>query len=1629
MRRLIPLIVIIALLALLSAASAVECGYMSVYSPDSTYVCGGKNPSNTGWYNPDYPCIFYSYDLDLCSSMYYIHTINPGALFPSFEMRACMSSGDKCVNSYYECTSDCMAGSDDPGAAPYTPCGEDEDNDGHYSGYTSYLDSACPLGPPPDDWHPGVADCDDENPDVWEPNPEVCDDGIDNDCDCPRDSEFQNYGDSNRDGIVCGIGDYNIDCCDMECRGGGGMQVCYDGECVYQTFTKDPYCEKETICNDGLDNDCDGRTDCCEDPDCQGEPECGTEICDDGVDNECDGLVDCCDDDCLGDSACLEGEGYPGTCTDGLDNDCDGQEDCCDDDCSETTACTFWEYAAASAMLSGTCTPREICDNCVDDDGDGKIDCGDRGDCCNEPMSDCKRIAYEIPDVGTYEMCCDKDFHYVLSETGKPKAAGSLVEVKTKYYCDLCSCTSNDECPQKYLGAVYRSNGDYTYKMRDSGCGEYCSYAINSERCPARDWLGEKCVEEKTGVTNDCCQEVVKVVSDCSGGCSSYCDYQEGAMETTIQPACSSKTGRCSNFDSETGEQLMTKTPCDPGEVCIEHRDSPGELLQARCEDCPDSLFFILDNTKYHSRESSTDGIDVFGKATSENLFLSYNSPEAILKKIASICDVCKGTSNDRIDVILAGHGSPGEVYSANGKFDAGKIWVLLQGIDNPLTESLQGCIDNFILTGCSTGAGKEGKLFASYIGQLIRPNSVIFTDTTNYCHISASCQYYFCAKGGNIITYEHGKKIVQKVKTIFFGTSGDRAYPGYGEYAYQTQLLNGTLGEVEISIDEPDIDMIGVVENDTLSVCNYSVEEEIAVHLDSDSGPVSLGSFTLELLPDSIPEGGSAIVIIRKLKIDCSDFHESFPEEFGPPSDEFMAELEIGHSEGLIPDEFYDNMTLLHDNDWECLTDSDCTGLLCPVDSFLNCSHVCADHECYVEGMEPGPAPPPPPPTGPLLYMPFESPDPLEDHTGNHEVTEVFGDPGSTEGIIGEAYAFDGDDYLQTSLDPSSLTQLSIDYYVNFDEVRFSKRPMGTEAFYWSGILFNIDIQNRLEFTIRNDQVGDNSFGIAGDLVCKATSPLVLRPGQWYRVTALWDGTQCTLDVAGQTGTSQKEPVSTTILPGTLNLGFGNNANAHLNGALDEVYVYDIVIPLPQCDNDGVCDSGETEATCINDCQLPGPILYMPFEAPNYMKADGFDGTPTGDPGPTTGVVGDAYAFDGDDYLSTPLELNDLDQITFDLYANFDQATPYANMITNKFAGVGLSLNYEGKVYFTLSNEANQQFCSLTSDVAPRTGQWYRIVATFDGEECALDVGGVVATAPAGPATGTFKSGNVYLAFDPRNQGNELVGTLDEVYIHDHALPLPPCDNDGVCDEREDQYSCSNDCAEEDPLRFYMPFEAPEPLKDVAGGYDGTPVGDPGPTSGHSGQAYSFNGDDYITTTLQLTDFDELTIDLYVNFDEVFTGETVINTKYYTGGIALSDNKFDFMLVNNTNQRFCRLISGLPVEAGVWHHVIATFDGETCSLLVDGHLDTQPALGATGDIKGGPVYLGFHPSVPKYNLKGLLDEVEIYDHAIDLSPFLSGVAGAATGRFGPLSVELMLFLAMAVVFVALLLIWLGRRK
>jgi hypothetical protein len=183
-------------------------------------------------------------------------------------------------------------------------------------------------------------------------------------------------------------------------------------------------------CADNVDNDCNGFTDC-RDFSCSRNnpavtfcPDAGTSTrdgstvrdngpctptgaetsaaaCADGVDNDCNGFTDCRDFSCSRNNpavtfcpdagttirdaatdrpACDSGgalENTPAACSDGIDNDCDGFRDCMDNNCSCIGTCPPGRFAPVGCMCHGTEDNTAACGDGIDNDCNSFIDCRD----------------------------------------------------------------------------------------------------------------------------------------------------------------------------------------------------------------------------------------------------------------------------------------------------------------------------------------------------------------------------------------------------------------------------------------------------------------------------------------------------------------------------------------------------------------------------------------------------------------------------------------------------------------------------------------------------------------------------------------------------------------------------------------------------------------------------------------------------------------------------------------------------------------------------------------------------------------------------------------------------------------------------------------------------------------------------------------------------------------------------------------------------------------------------------------------------------------------------------------------------------------------------------------------------
>jgi len=121
----------------------------------------------------------------------------------------------------------------------------------------------------------------------------------------------------------CGVDPLCDDFCPPDLDLGGGP--------ADDPFDDPPPPPPSEICNNSLDDDGNGQTDC-RDTACIFAPAC-PEFCTDGIDNDSDGTIDCRDARCQVASECTE------FCDDGIDNDHDGRTDCADASCTFSSDC------------------------------------------------------------------------------------------------------------------------------------------------------------------------------------------------------------------------------------------------------------------------------------------------------------------------------------------------------------------------------------------------------------------------------------------------------------------------------------------------------------------------------------------------------------------------------------------------------------------------------------------------------------------------------------------------------------------------------------------------------------------------------------------------------------------------------------------------------------------------------------------------------------------------------------------------------------------------------------------------------------------------------------------------------------------------------------------------------------------------------------------------------------------------------------------------------------------------------------------------------------------------------------------------------------------------------------------
>jgi len=507
------------------------------------------------------------------------------------------------------------------GQATITPSGEaidpygalgkcvsaSECDDGQYcNGLESCEDGFCRPGTPvvcDDEWACTRNACDETSDECAStPNHELCGGRL---CDPARSLPG---GDGCVDASRCledGDCDDGIYCNGEETCGGNGACVagrpvdCADDD----DCTVDVCAEAERTChrtgrdmdNDGHVDDTCARGDDCNDADPSVNPG-GREICDDAIDNDCDGRRNCEDDQCSGNAACRnQGNGNGGNggngggngdrgndpwngggngnggagrgdenCSDGIDNNANGQTDCAD----------------------RQCLGRQGCGNGNGDRGNGNGN-GGRGDPCANPNRygngvcdpncsrrdpDCDRVPDRCRNLREDGVC---DEACRVQDPDCPNQNRGCGNVPRAGVCDgdtLRTCVNN--AVTTTTCATQAPAGTLECRRRDDGQqGFACLAKARRQAGPGGDcgdvtWEGQCCAS----------------ASDCSrsGNVMWACDIFTDPDRPTLYTQNCATSGRTCDPNTSIGANCVDPAQARPGQRC-ELTGQPGRV--GRCLD------------------------------------------------------------------------------------------------------------------------------------------------------------------------------------------------------------------------------------------------------------------------------------------------------------------------------------------------------------------------------------------------------------------------------------------------------------------------------------------------------------------------------------------------------------------------------------------------------------------------------------------------------------------------------------------------------------------------------------------------------------------------------------------------------------------------------------------------------------------------------------------------------------------------------------------------------------------------------------------------------------------------------------------------------------------------------------
>ncbi len=420
------------------------------------------------------------------------------------------------------------------------------------------------------------------------------------------------------------------------------------------------------------------------------------EICNNGIDDTCDGLSDCADPGCLGQSCGKDGRFCPADggacacsgnggvaetteslCGDTFDNDCNGKADC-----QDWAAC---DGLSCDSALPLTCQgPRCLCAPDAGSKGGSEVDCANRKDDNCNGLIDCEEASCAGQPCSAFGGSCMGS----LCACTNP---GGVVEVSESVCDDLKDndCDGLTDCRDQSCGGRSCGPGGLQCAGSSCQCGGNGGSAEATERT-CGDNHDNDCDLLTDCADPDCDTRACSLTGkSCLGG-TCACTAGGGVVQST-ETLCSDLKDNDCNGKTDCGDPSCALMPCGgTGKICIANAcvcQVPGggtvEVSETLCSD---------------GKDNDCDGLTDCDDPTCDTQLCALNG----LRCSSGTCKCTGGKAGGTYEVSEVSCGD-GLDNDCNGTFDCGDTGCINKkcGSHNVCCGGSRGCVDTSATSDC----------------------------------------------------------------------------------------------------------------------------------------------------------------------------------------------------------------------------------------------------------------------------------------------------------------------------------------------------------------------------------------------------------------------------------------------------------------------------------------------------------------------------------------------------------------------------------------------------------------------------------------------------------------------------------------------------------------------------------------------------------------------------------------------------------------------------------------------------------------------------------------------------------------------------------------------------------------